>query len=111
AYDIRTTCECDDPDSIVGPAFNKLACDFADRVDTGRFLSADRKILGQHRSGDIERENNVDPTGLDLCKTLAELRTRQRDHEDSKRSQKQCSQNFPRTGGAFFSDRPKACCG
>jgi hypothetical protein len=46
ANDIRTAGERDDPDSIVWPAFNEFACDFANRIDARRFLSADCKILG-----------------------------------------------------------------
>ena len=87
ANDIRATGECNNADSIVRPFFNKFACDFTDCIDTRRFLAADRKILRQHRAGDIQHEHDVDPARLDLGKALAELRTRKRNYEDRERSQ------------------------
>jgi len=63
--------ECNDADSIVWPTFDEFARDFANRIDTRCFLSADCKILRQHRSGDVQRENNVDSAGFDLSKTFA----------------------------------------
>ena len=89
ANHIRATRECDDADAVVWSAFDEFTCDFADRIDTRRLLSADCKILGQHRSGDIQRQDNIDPTGFDLSKTFAELRTREGNHEDRNRSQHQ----------------------
>ena len=111
AHDIRTTGECNNADAIIRPSFDKFTCDFADRVHPGRFLSADRKIFRKHRPGDIEYEDDVDPTGFNLGKALAELRTCEPNHENGKRSQQQCSQNFPCARGTLFSDCPKPRCG
>ena len=85
AYDIRPPGKGDDTDAIVGTAFDKFACYFADRIHARRFLAADRKIFREHRSGDIKHEHNVDSARVYLSETLPELRTRERDDENSQR--------------------------
>ena len=87
AHDVRPTSERNDADSIVRPPFDKFACDFADRIHSCRFLSANREVFRQHRPGDIKYEHDVDPTRLDLSKTLAELRARKPNDENRKRSE------------------------
>ena len=83
AHDIRTTGKRNDADTIVRPALDKLARDFANRIYARRFLAADCKIFGQHRAGDIQHEHDVDTAGFDLREAFAELRTRKTNHEES----------------------------
>ena len=77
-YDIWTTRECDDAYVIIRPAFNEFARHFAYRIHSRRLLSANCKIFREHRSGDVQHEHDINPAGLDLRETFAELRTRQR---------------------------------
>ena len=110
-YNVGAGRKRNDPDAIVRPAFDELACHLADRVHARRFLTADRKIFCKHRSGNIEHQYDVDPTGLNLSKTFAKLRTRERNNENCDRRQQQRPQNFSRARRTLFSDFPKARCG
>ena len=84
AYDIRTARKRNDADAIVWTSFDEFSRDFFNRVDACRFLTPDREIFGQHRAGNVEYEHNVDSARFDLREALAELRTREGNHEESK---------------------------
>src|SRR5437870_13853902 len=88
-HDIRTTGECDNADAIIWSYFYKFPCDFADRIDSRRFLPPDRKIFRQHRAGDVQPQHDINPARLDLSKASAELRTRQPNYQDRQRSEQQ----------------------
>src|SRR6266478_1232376 len=109
-HDIWTTGECDNADAIVWSSFYEFACDFADRIDSRRFLPADGKIFRQHRARDVEHEHDINPARLDLSKAFAKLRTRQPNYQDRQRSQQQCPQNFSCARGTPFSDCLKSRC-
>ena len=110
AHDIRTTGECNNADAVVRPSFNKFACDFADRIYPGRFLSTDRKIFCQHRPGDIEHEHDIDPAGFDLRETFAKLRTRECNDENRERRKQQRPKDLSEARRALFSNDAKKRC-
>ena len=71
AHHIGPARERDDTDPVVRPGFDEFARHFPDRVDAGGRFSTDREIFREHRSRDIEREDDVDSARLDLGETLA----------------------------------------
>ena len=81
ADDVRPSGKGDDADPVVRPALDEFARHLADRVDAGGLVAADREILRQHRTGNIEHEHDVDPARFDLGQALAQLRPRHRDRE------------------------------
>ena len=104
ADDVGPAGERDDADAIVRPAFDELSRDFADGIDSRRLFPADREIFCQHRSGNIEHEHDVDPAGLDLGETFAQLRPRQRDDKNCQSCEQQRAQNFAGARRALLSD-------
>ena len=70
--------------------------------DACRLLAADGEILGQHRAGNVEHEHDVDAARLDLRETLAELRTRQGDDEESQGRRSSARRNFPTRAALVF---------
>ena len=109
-YDIWPAGKRNDTNAIVWTAFDKFSRHFSDCVHARRFLAADRKIFGQHRSGDIKHEHNIDPARVYLSKTLAELRTRECDGENRQRCKQQGSKDFSSARGALFSNGAKSRC-
>jgi hypothetical protein len=74
ADDTGMTGKGDDPDPVVSRAsMNRRVTSRMAPTRVAR--SPQPKILGQHRLGNVEHQHDVDPTGLDLGETCAELWT------------------------------------
>src|SRR6266566_8444676 len=93
-YDIWPAGKRNDTNAIVWTAFDKFSRHFSDCVHARCFLAADRKIFGQHRSGDIKHEHNIDPARIYLSETLAELRTRERNNKNRERGEQKRPKDF-----------------
>ncbi len=108
ADDVGVSGEGDDPDPVVRPSLDELARHFANRLEARGLVAAHRKILGQHRLRNVEHQHDVDPAGLHLRETLAQLRPRHGDDQEREAQQKQAAQELSRARRARLPEGPQS---